>query len=279
VVLQISVSTEGENTLLNLEVKHNDPTSSHYVDIIEVEIDGNIQRETGLTPQNTTQFTYQYDLGEVEYENVRVRVHCNLHGWSSWATLGEQPQEGCLIATATYESELSPQVQFLRGFRDNYVLSTFAGNNFMIAFNKFYYSFSPSVASVITDNSALKDIMKVILYPLLGILQISSTVFSVFSVLPELGVIAAGFIASSLLGIIYILPLALLVGLKKKVQVSIKIVRLLGLILISSVLLLFLAEIFKSPTMMIMSTSVFVLVTITTTTLYSLRIVSKRLIH
>jgi hypothetical protein len=185
---------------------------------------------------------------------------------------------GCLIATATYASELSPQVQFLRGFRDNTVYSTFAGSNFMTVFNGFYYSFSPSVASVISDNFVLRDTMKIVLYPLIGVLQVSSTVFSVFSVLPELGIIVAGLIASSLIGIVYVLPLALIFSLKNKFQVSVKFIQILGIILISSVLFLFLAEIFKSPTMMMVSTGAFVLVTIATATVTSLRIVSKRLI-
>ena len=46
-------------------------------------------------------------------------------------------KSGCLIATATFGSELTPQVQFLRNFRDHRVLQTFAGSQFMIVFNCF----------------------------------------------------------------------------------------------------------------------------------------------
>nr|MDO8134680.1 CFI-box-CTERM domain-containing protein [Candidatus Njordarchaeum guaymaensis] len=70
------------------------------------------------------------------------------------------PPSGCLVATATYGSELSPEVQFLRGFRDRTVLSTFAGSEFMKAFNAWYYSFSPSVASFIADNPTVRAAMK-----------------------------------------------------------------------------------------------------------------------
>ena len=51
-------------------------------------------------------------------------------------------KSGCLIATATYGSELSPQVQFLRGFRDNTVYSIFAGSNFMTAFKMVFTTHS-----------------------------------------------------------------------------------------------------------------------------------------
>ncbi|HUK51278.1 MAG TPA: CFI-box-CTERM domain-containing protein, partial [Terriglobales bacterium] len=52
----------------------------------------------------------------------------------------------CFIATATFGSQLAPQVQFLRTFRDQQIMNTFAGRSFMIAFNAWYYSFSPQVA-------------------------------------------------------------------------------------------------------------------------------------
>jgi len=51
---------------------------------------------------------------------------------------------GCLIATATYGSELAPQVQMLREIRDNSLLQTQSGQSFMESFNSFYYSFSPT---------------------------------------------------------------------------------------------------------------------------------------
>ncbi|MBM3910749.1 MAG: hypothetical protein FJ356_03775, partial [Thaumarchaeota archaeon] len=55
---------------------------------------------------------------------------------------------GCLIATATYGTELDPQVQMLREIRDKSVLGTQTGTAFMSAFNSFYYSFSPAVADL-----------------------------------------------------------------------------------------------------------------------------------
>ena len=52
---------------------------------------------------------------------------------------------GCLIATATYGSELAPQVQQLRELEiTNYYLLIL--ELFMTSFNQFYYSFSPTIA-------------------------------------------------------------------------------------------------------------------------------------
>ncbi len=55
---------------------------------------------------------------------------------------------GCLIATATFGSEMAPQVQFLREIRDNTVLQTESGASFMTGFNQFYYSFSPACVNL-----------------------------------------------------------------------------------------------------------------------------------
>ena len=83
---------------------------------------------------------------------------------------------GCLIATATYGSELAPQVQQLREIRDNAVLKTNSGAAFMTAFNQFYYSFSPTVADFERENPAFKEFMKLTLQPLLTSLSIMNNV-------------------------------------------------------------------------------------------------------
>jgi len=74
---------------------------------------------------------------------------------------------GCLIATATYGSELAPQVQLLREIRDNTVLQTQSGTSFMTAFNQFYYSFSPAIADYERENTIFKETVKLTLTPLL----------------------------------------------------------------------------------------------------------------
>jgi len=79
---------------------------------------------------------------------------------------------GCLIATATYGSELAPQVQLLREIRDNTVLQTQSGTLFMTAFNQFYYSFSPTIADYERENTVFKETVKLTLTPLLASLTL-----------------------------------------------------------------------------------------------------------
>ncbi len=79
---------------------------------------------------------------------------------------------GCLIATATFGSELAPQVQQLREFRDNTILSTESGTIFMSGFNQFYYSFSPIIADLERENPLFKEAVKLSITPMLSTLSI-----------------------------------------------------------------------------------------------------------
>jgi hypothetical protein len=79
---------------------------------------------------------------------------------------------GCLIATAAYGSEMSPQVQMLREIRDNQLMNTEAGTVFMGAFNNVYYSFSPTIADMQRDSPILKEIVKVGLTPMISSLSL-----------------------------------------------------------------------------------------------------------
>ena len=79
---------------------------------------------------------------------------------------------GCLIATATFGSELAPQVQLLREIRDNQLMNTESGSAFMSGFNELYYSFSPYIADMQRENPMFKEAVKLGLTPLLSSLTI-----------------------------------------------------------------------------------------------------------
>jgi len=79
---------------------------------------------------------------------------------------------GCLIATATFGSELAPQVQMLREIRDNSLLQTQSGQFFMESFNSFYYSFSPTIADYERENPVFKEAVKLTITPLLASLSL-----------------------------------------------------------------------------------------------------------
>jgi len=79
---------------------------------------------------------------------------------------------GCLIATATYGSELAPQVQQLRELRDNTLLQTNSGSVFMDSFNDFYYSFSPIIADYERENPVFREAVKLAITPMISSLSI-----------------------------------------------------------------------------------------------------------
>ena len=83
---------------------------------------------------------------------------------------------GCLIATATYGSELAPQVQQLREIRDNTLLQTESGSTFMAGFNQFYYSFSPTIADWERQNPMFKEAVNLTITPLITSLSIMNYV-------------------------------------------------------------------------------------------------------
>ncbi len=83
---------------------------------------------------------------------------------------------GCLIATATFDSELAPQVQQLRELRDNKILQTKSGSDFMKTFNNFYYSFSPQVADLEREFPLFKEAVKIGITPLLFSFSLLSNV-------------------------------------------------------------------------------------------------------
>jgi hypothetical protein len=95
---------------------------------------------------------------------------------------------GCLIATATFDSELAPQVQFLREIRENVLHNTNSGKSFMIGFNQFYYLFSPTIADWERENSTFKEFVKITITPLL----ISLGILDYFEINSEVEMIGIG---------------------------------------------------------------------------------------
>jgi len=82
---------------------------------------------------------------------------------------------GCLIATATYGSEMAVEVQQLRELRDNQLLNTESGTAFMGTFNDIYYSFSPIIADYERENPYFKEAVKLAITPMISTLSLMET--------------------------------------------------------------------------------------------------------
>ncbi|MDH3658365.1 MAG: peptidylprolyl isomerase [Nitrosopumilus sp.] len=114
---------------------------------------------------------------------------------------------GCLIATATYGSELAPEIQQLRELRDNSLLQSQSGTLFMSSFNDFYYSFSPMVADYERENPVFKEAVRVLITPMIFSLSILNYV----DMNSESGVIGYGISLILLnIGIYFIAPVIII---------------------------------------------------------------------
>jgi peptidyl-prolyl cis-trans isomerase B (cyclophilin B) len=123
-------------------------------------------------------YTFAYSNGVDDFENQESIFDDSI---DSFKILSEPTQPvdttideggGCLIATATFGSELAPQVQQLRELRDNTILSTQSGVAFMTGFNQFYYAFSPTIADFERENPIFKETVKLAITPMLSSLSI-----------------------------------------------------------------------------------------------------------
>jgi len=151
------------------------------------------------------------DSTDAEFGGVLINGNCN----SSFETgLGENGNGGgCLIATAAFGSELAPQVQKLRELRDNSLLQTKSGTNFMNLFNNFYYSFSPGIADYERENPIFKEVVKIAITPMVSSLSILNHV----DMDSESEIIGYGISLVLLnVGMYFIAPTIVIMGIRKR---------------------------------------------------------------
>jgi hypothetical protein len=91
-ILQVENISQGSMGRIRLQISHANPSSSHYVDLVEADVNGQVT-PFSLQPQNSDPFTVELDLGQVQgTPNVRARAHCITHGWSDWSSQVSVPE-------------------------------------------------------------------------------------------------------------------------------------------------------------------------------------------
>jgi plastocyanin len=119
---------------------------------------------------------------------------------------------GCLIATATYGSEMATEVQQLRELRDNTLLNTESGTAFMSTFNDVYYSFSPIVADYERENPYFKEAVKLAITPMISSLSLMENANSESEVL-SIGISVIMLNLGMYLGV----PAIVVIGIRKRI--------------------------------------------------------------
>jgi hypothetical protein len=87
--------TSGTHTILNITVRHeiSPPGAGHYVDYVEVDIDGTPHIIDLDPPQSDHFFVIQYDMGEVTgTPTVKARAHCTIHGLGGYSPSVQVPE-------------------------------------------------------------------------------------------------------------------------------------------------------------------------------------------
>jgi len=160
-----------------------DPTPAEVPDRIEKE-------DESLSPNMDTSIDKPVEESEIEQSNGG----------------------GCLIATATFGSELSTQVQMLREIRDNKVINTQVGSIFLSGFNTLYYSFSPTIADMERNSPLFKEVVKVAITPLLASLSLLNNI----DINSEIEMLGAGIAIIFLnAGVYFALPIFAVIQIKR----------------------------------------------------------------
>ena len=130
---------------------------------------------------NDKSYTFAYSNTVENFNNELSKFNESLNSFeipsqqsteSSSEAKSTEEGGGCLIATATYGSEMSQQVQQLRELRDNQLLQTNSGLAFMSTFNDVYYSFSPTIADYERENPMFKEAVKLAITPMISSLSL-----------------------------------------------------------------------------------------------------------
>ncbi|MDC0205109.1 peptidylprolyl isomerase [Nitrosopumilus sp.] len=162
-----------QNTIKS-NVYQTEATAPFVVD----EITHNIKFLDVMIHSDQKSYTFTYSNTVENFDDQMSRFNESLDSFeilSQESPIMESSQEeggGCLIATATYGSELAPQVQMLREIRDNQLMNTESGTVFMSTFNNIYYSFSPIIADYERENPLFKKAVKLAITPMISTLTL-----------------------------------------------------------------------------------------------------------
>ena len=87
-VINITRRTENGNTLVDVKVSHSDPSTSHYIAQINLDLDGTTKPFTNLAKATATEATYTLNIGQINPKTVKAQAICVIHGPGDWFSEG-----------------------------------------------------------------------------------------------------------------------------------------------------------------------------------------------
>ncbi len=164
VVFFYEVGTTGETDASILaRISNKSPSKTVTVDTSATPISLNDNSITGLTNGSRVCFKFgnQDETGIISYFTPDDDA-----GMCATPTevAGLLDGQECFIATAAYGSPMAPQVEWIRKFRNEYLLRHAWGQKFV----KFYYQHSPPVAHWIAQHEWARASVRAVLWPVLA---------------------------------------------------------------------------------------------------------------
>jgi hypothetical protein len=113
------------------------------------------------------------DVGTIADVNAASTIITINDNYSITANFEEVPPlpTGCFIATTAYGTPMADEIQILREFRDEYLLTNTPGQ----ALVDLYYRISPPIAEFITEHPSLKPIVRTGLLTVVAIAAVTVT--------------------------------------------------------------------------------------------------------
>lgn len=137
--------------------------------------------ETKLEPNKVTDLTndklYMFTVASIDETTVvtglmdtsdlfaSVDDHVAMPG----EVIGLLDDKHCFVATAAYGSDMAPQVNLLRKFRNQFLIPNTLGRKFV----KLYYQFSPPLAQYISEHPTLRIATRGVLWPMIWLADVA----------------------------------------------------------------------------------------------------------